>query len=131
MKALDVAIFGVTSQPQLYAEKAEKSWRLNYKVHADPEKKLRQLFKEKGWVTLEVAKKKGYPGGMVQPGVLALDKSGEVVYAWGVEAGISNLYGATGRPSPKDVWNIIKERLAGNTSEMKKPSTYGMFKLKM
>ncbi|XP_065839513.1 uncharacterized protein [Oscarella lobularis] len=108
MKAADVAIYGLTSQTPIEAEKAEKAWGLNYTVYGDPENKLRHFVKEKGW------------------GVIALSRERKVLYSWAVRADVSNLQGATGRPNPKEVWDIIQARLSGSTEEMKEPSKYGV-----
>ncbi|XP_065839512.1 uncharacterized protein [Oscarella lobularis] len=126
MKAADVAIYGLTSQTPIEAEKAEKAWGLNYTVYGDPENKLRHFVKEKGWGELEMVNRKGYSHKMAQPGVIALSRERKVLYSWAVRADVSNLQGATGRPNPKEVWDIIQARLSGSTEEMKEPSKYGV-----
>ena len=103
-----MAIYGLTSQTPIEAEKAEKAWGLNYTVYGDPENKLRHFVKEKGWGELEMVNRKGYSHKMAQPGylkkitiyrkkyssnivflgVIALSRERKVLYSWAVRADV-------------------------------------------
>ena len=48
-----------------------------------------------------------YRHGMVQPGLLIVNNFGEVIYGWSSTASVTNLFGTTDRPKPKDVWAAV------------------------
>jgi hypothetical protein len=57
---------------------------------------------------------------MSQPGMVVLDRDGAVLYHWAVNPTAANLFGATGRPLPDDVWAAIEAAKAG--AEAPEPS---------
>ena len=78
MKSSDVAVYGVTAQPQEEADKAVTQLRLHYKTYGDPDHKLATHLKDKGLLDVIIARQgdsrhpkvKDYKDGMAQPGTL-------------------------------------------------------------
>ncbi|XP_062518172.1 uncharacterized protein LOC134193352 [Corticium candelabrum] len=136
MKSSDVAVYGVTAQPQEEADKAVTQLRLHYKTYGDPDHKLATHLKDKGLLDVIIARQgdsrhpkvKDYKDGMAQPAVVVVNREGAVLYSFIVTPGLSNAYGATGRPNPKEVCQLIQAKLSGSTENVKMPSKYGVFK---
>ena len=78
MKSSDVALFGVTAQPQVDADKAVTQLGLHFKTYGDPDHNLAKYLKEKGLLEVIITRRsdskhpkvKDYKDGMVQPGIL-------------------------------------------------------------
>lgn len=136
MKSSDVMCFGVAAQGQVEVDKAVTQLGLHYKIYSDPDHHLARYFKEKGLLEVVIARRsdsrhpkvKDYKGGMTQPAILVVNPSCEVLYSFAVTPSLSNVFGATGRPNPKEVWQLIKSKLSGSKESAKTPSTYGVFK---
>ena len=58
-----------------------------------------------------------HPKGYYQPGVLALAKSGRVLYRWQCRPNRSNMSGAGARPEAMYTWQQIESRLDGVDSD--------------
>lgn len=56
--------------------------------------------------------KKRFPHGMVQPGVLVVDRSGKKLYMWRSHPNFANFGGATGRPQPGLVTQAAERQLS-------------------
>jgi hypothetical protein len=57
----------------------------------------------------------GYQDGFTQPAILAY-RGDEGIYAYVAEPKLTNLYGASGRPSPEQVLEAIRPRLSATRS---------------
>jgi hypothetical protein len=68
---------------------------------------------------------------MSQPGVVVLDKNKEVLYHWACRPTLSNLDGASDRPVPKEIWELVKKILKGEevdrTKELNRTSAREYF----
>lgn len=72
---------------------------------------------EKGWLSLftnewsdvQVADWSSHPKGYFQPGVLALNQEGRVLYRWRSRPTRKNIGGAVSRPTPGHVWKSIQD----------------------
>lgn len=111
-------IIGITSQSAEPAEQAKVDWGLDFEVASDPTTTLAQRF------DINVTPKSEspladhpteYPNGMTQTGVIVLNRSGELIYRWAVDPTEVNLFGASDRPLPEDVWAAIEASRSGQT----------------
>ena len=55
---------------------------------------------------------RSHPKGYYQPGVLALSRSGRVLYRWRCRPTRRNAGGAMGRPTPEHVWHSVERARA-------------------
>lgn len=77
MKSTDVAMYGVTAQPQEEADKAVVQLGLHYKAFGDPDHNLAKHLKEKGLLDVIITRRadsmhpkvKDYKDGLAQPGM--------------------------------------------------------------
>jgi len=116
------AVFGMTSEPQTFASEAAAAWELDFPVVGDPHHEISNLLRERGWLSLFVNLRTGlwergsgfatHPNGIFQPGVLAVSRTGRVLYRWRSRPTRKNIGGALERPLAEDVWSKIKEALA-------------------
>lgn len=109
-------LVGVTSQSADAAQSAKDNWQLHYDVVSDPSTELAQSF------DIDITPKAAtplaehpteYPNGMSQSGMVVLNRAGEVIYQWAVNPTAVNLFGASDRPLPDDVWAAIEAAQAG------------------
>lgn len=109
-------LVGVTSQSAEAAQAARENWGLHYDVISEPTNELAQSFQ------IEITPKAEtpladhpteYPNGMSQSGMVVLDRAGGVLYRWAVNPTVVNLFGASDRPLPDDVWAAIEAAQAG------------------
>ena len=100
-------VFGITSEPQALAVEAEDAWNLNFPIVGDPHHEIRKICAERGWLDLFYNENAGHlrnrkwtshPKGYYQPGVLAIHKTGRVLYRWRCVPKYSNMAGAGSRP---------------------------------
>ena len=100
-------VFGITSEPQALAVEAEEAWNLNFPIVGDPHHEIRKVCAERGWLDLFYNENAGHlrnrkwtshPKGYYQPGVLAIHKTGRVLYRWRCVPKYSNMAGAGSRP---------------------------------
>lgn len=116
------AIFALTSEPQRLASEAQAQWELDFPCVGDPHHEIAEECRERGWLHLFVNRDvasleaetgfASHPRGFFQPGVLALAKTGRVLYRWRGRPTRSNAGGATHRPAPEHVWEQIRAALA-------------------
>ena len=100
-------VFGITSEPQALAVEAEEAWNLNFPIVGDPHHEIRKVCAERDWLDLFYNENAGHlrnrkwtshPKGYYQPGVLAIHKTGRVLYRWRCVPKFSNMAGAGSRP---------------------------------
>lgn len=118
IRELGGQIYGISAQGRKTAKRTQKTWRLNFDLKSNPNHSLINYLKASDVLKVEVCRNPmmnpnvvRYRHGMIQPGVLIITKDGTVVYSWSSEAGVTNLFGTTDRPSPKDVWYSHKPDL--------------------
>lgn len=111
-------VFAVTSEPQSLATEAQNSWSTEFTAVGDPHHEIRAECAQRGWVdvftnTIPGEKNPGFfsahPKGFFQPAVLALHKSGRILYRWRCVPKHSNLSGAGPRPEANYIWRKIQE----------------------
>ena len=124
IRAAGGEVFGVTSEPQTLATEAEEDWETQFPVIGDPHHELREACKSRGWVDVFYNENFGHlrerpwathPKGYYQPAVLAVHKSGRVLYRWRCVPSRKNMSGAGARPEALYTWEKIKAAL--NSSE--------------
>lgn len=113
----------MTSEPQRLADEAKDDWQLSFEAVGDPHHEIASSCRERGWLDLIVNPKANlitgdenspfsHPKGYFQPGVLALDKSGRILYRWRGVPTRSNMGGATERPTADHVFEQVSRALA-------------------
>ncbi len=109
-------LIGITSESTEAAESARQNWGLNYQVISDPSTALAQAYQiditPKAQTPLAEHPTE-YPYGMSQSGMVVLDRNGAVLYHWAVNPTAVNLFGASDRPLPDDVWAAIEAAKTG------------------
>jgi hypothetical protein len=115
-------VFGMTSEPQTFASEAQAAWELGYSVVGDPHHEISDALRERGWLSLFVnlrtqmwERGSGFamhPKGYFQPGVIAISRTGRVLYRWRSRPTRKNMGGALERPLAEDVWARIQQALA-------------------
>jgi hypothetical protein len=116
------AVFGMTSEPQTFASEAVTAWELRFPVIGDPHHEISDGLRARGWLSLFVNRRtqlweRGsgfatHPKGIFQPGILAVSRTGRVLYRWRSRPTRKNLGGALERPVAEDVWKKIQQALA-------------------
>ena len=90
-------IFAISSEPQALSDRAKAEWSLDFETLGDPHHEIAGTCRERGWLDLFVNQrldflkqstkdakdwKPTHPKGYFQPGVLALNSEGRVLYRW-------------------------------------------------
>ncbi len=113
-------MFGVTSEPQTLATEAEEEWETGFPIVGDPHHELRELCTERGWVDvfynedfghLRERKWASHPKGYYQPAVLAIHKTGRILYRWRCVPKFSNMNGSGGRPEAVYTWEKMQAQM--------------------
>ena len=113
-------VFGITSEPQALAVEAEEAWNLNFPIIGDPHHEIRKICAERGWLDLFYNENAGHlrnrkwtshPKGYYQPGVLAVHRTGRVLYRWRCVPKYSNMAGAGSRPEAVYTFDEIRNNL--------------------
>ena len=113
-------VFGITSEPQALAVEAEEAWNLNFPIIGDPHHEIRKICAERGWLDLFYNENAGHlrnrkwtshPKGYYQPGVLAVHRTGRVLYRWRCVPKYSNMAGAGSRPEAVYTLEEIRNNL--------------------
>lgn len=113
-------VFGVSSEPQTLAYEAEEEWETQFPVVGDPHHEIRGACSERGWLDvfynedsghLRERKWASHPKGYYQPAVVAVHKSGRVLYRWRCVPKFSNMSGAGARPAAEYTWAKIQASL--------------------
>lgn len=109
-------LLGITSQSTELALEAQEAWGLDFAVSSDPSNELARSFNINITPKAETPMADHpteYPNGMSQTGVVVLSRAGEVVYRWAVDPTEVNLFGASDRPLPGEVWGAIEAHRSG------------------
>ena len=113
-------VFGVTSEPQTLATEAEEEWETKFPMVGDPHHEIREACSERGWLDvffnedaghLRERKWASHPNGYYQPAVVAVHKTGRILYRWRCVPKFSNMNGAGARPEAAYTWEKIKASL--------------------
>ena len=125
IRAADGEIYAITSEPQFLADQAREHWKLPFETIGDPHQEIPRVCDGRSWLTLYANRgdttfiQRGaewvveHPKGFFQPGVLALSKSGRILYRWRSVPSPQNLNGTVARPRAEYVWKAVDTSLAG------------------
>lgn len=114
-------MFGISSEPHSLAVEAESAWQMKLPVIGDPHHEIREDLKARGWLDVFYNQDYGHlrkrswashPNGYYQPAVIAIDKSGRVLYRWRCVPKYSNMSGAGARPEARYTWDRIRAAMA-------------------
>lgn len=124
IRAAGGEVYGVTSEPQRLADRAQAEWKLGFECVGDPHQEIPETASERGWLEIFVQTRLDFlrqsapgfepthPKGYFQPGVLVLSREGRVLYRWRSVPSRKNVGGAMVRPAPEHVWSSIQAALA-------------------
>lgn len=126
IRAAGGEVYGITSEPQALASRAQEDWQLSFQCVGDPHQEIANLARENGTLDLGVAESNefisrdtafeiSHPKGFYQPGVLALSAE-RILYRWQSIPTRENIGGAAGRPSESYVWKKIQGALGDDSS---------------
>ena len=116
-------LYAVTSEDDEGIQKARENWKIDYDILSDRNLELAKRYK----VSITHGKDahggvEMYPDGMSQPAVIALDKTGKVVFQWIMIPSEMNMGGALDRPLASDLWSGIQKGHSSNkTKEVRYP----------
>ena len=108
-------VVAYSAQPQRQVNKLRENLGLEF-IHclSDPEHKLRNVLKEDELIDIFVTNRdKRYPNGRLEPSLLVLNDKQEVMFQWRIVPSISNIGGASDRPSVSRVFEVVKRKLDG------------------
>jgi len=126
IRAAGGEVYGITSEPHSLAVEAEDAWHMDIPVIGDPHHEIRTDLSERGWLEVFYNADYGHlrertwashPNGYYQPAVIAINKTGQVLYRWRCVPKYSNMSGAGARPEARYTWDKIKRRLRGNDND--------------
>ena len=109
----------MTSEPQSLAEEAEQAWEMSIPVVGDPHHEIRDELAQRGWLDVFYNEDYGHlrerswashPKGYFQPGIIAIHKTGRVLYRWRCVPRYSNMSGAGARPEARYTWTKIQQQ---------------------
>ena len=133
IRAAGGEVYGVTSEPQRLADRAQADWELDFECVGDPHQEIPETARERGWLEIFVQTRldflrqsapgfePAHPKGYFQPGVLVLSREGRVLYRWRSVPSRKNVGGATVRPTPEHVWRSVQTALESGTTETDAP----------
>jgi hypothetical protein len=127
IRAAGGEIYAITSEPQRLASQAEDEWELAFASIGDPHHEISNSCRERGLLELFVntetrlvradgSETYSHPKGYFQPGVLALNADGRVLYRWQGRPTRRNMGGATERPTAEHVFKNVSRALAAAAS---------------
>jgi hypothetical protein len=114
-------VFGITSEPHSLASEAEDAWHMSIPVIGDPHHEIREDLKARAWLDIFYNEDAGHlrerswashPKGYYQPAVIAVDKSGRVLYRWRCVPKFSNMSGAGARPEARYTWDYMQDAMS-------------------
>jgi len=120
IRAAGGEVFGITSEPHSLAVEAEDAWEMSIPVIGDPHHEIRADLKTREWLDvfynadyghLRARAWASHPKGYYQPAVIAVDKSGRVLYRWRCVPKYSNMSGAGARPEARYTWDRVRTAL--------------------
>jgi hypothetical protein len=121
-----VGIMAVCAEEQDQVDLIMKEFNLRFTCYSDPTHKLRNYVAECNYINPRVSggenatdstfykvhpKISQYKYGVVQPAVLCINKEKTVLFAWAIEPSTMNLGGASDRPVPADIWQVVQGKL--------------------
>jgi hypothetical protein len=136
VRAAGGEIYAISSEPQALAGRAATEWRLDFETVGDPHHEISGACRERGWIDLFVNERLEFlqasagealdwapthPKGYFQPGVLALNGDGRVLYRWRGVPTHKNMGGATERPTAEHVWKKIARALESGVNAADAP----------
>lgn len=125
VRAAGGEFYAISSEPQALSDRALREWELDFETVGDPHQEISNACRERGWLDLFVNERLGFlqesagaldwtpshPKGFFQPGVLALNENGRVLYRWRAVPNRRNMGGATERPTAEHVWTKVASAL--------------------
>jgi len=124
-------IYAITSEPQSLASNAQQHWETGFEHIGDPHQEISGECTDRGWLSLFThdwgdtfdleASWVSHPKGYFQPGVLALNGDGRVLYRWRGVPTHKNMGGATERPTAQHVWARIARALESSANAADAP----------
>jgi hypothetical protein len=122
IRAAGGEVYGITSEPQALASRAQEEWGLSFECVGDPHQEIADAARqgqmldlrtsEVGeFITRDTSWSVSHPKGFYQPGVLALSAE-RLLYRWQSVPSRENMGGAGGRPTEDYVWQQIQASLA-------------------
>ncbi len=122
VRAAGGEVYAITSEPHSLARNAQEDWETGMTHVGDPHQEIATTCRDRGWISLfrhqhadGFLQKRGswvsHPGGYFQPGVLALTRTGRVLYRWRSRPERGNLGGAIARPTPVHVLRSVRAAL--------------------
>ena len=125
VRAAGGELYAISSEPQALSDRAAHEWSLGFEAVGDPHQEISDTCCERGWLDLFVNERLeflqasadasdwsvSHPKGYFQPGVLALDANGRVLYRWRSIPSRKNIGGAVERPTAEHVWTEIASAL--------------------
>ncbi|MFK7898870.1 MAG: hypothetical protein AB8G23_23775 [Myxococcota bacterium] len=124
IRAAGGELYGVTSEPQSLADRAQAEWKLDFACVGDPHQEIPETARDRGWLEIFVQTRLDFlrqsakdfevthPKGYFQPGVLVLSREGRVLYRWRSVPSRKNVGGAMVRPTAEHVWSEVQAALA-------------------
>lgn len=124
IRAAGGEVYGVTSEPQRLADRAQAEWELDFDCVGDPHQEISETAADRGWLRIFVQTRLDFlersapgfapthPKGYFQPGVLVLSRDGRVLYRWRSVPSRKNVGGAMVRPTPRHVWSSVQTAIA-------------------
>ncbi|NRB62265.1 MAG: redoxin domain-containing protein [Saprospiraceae bacterium] len=116
-------IYAITSEPHTLALNANKEWGTHFDHIGDPHHEILADIHQRGWLPLfiwnyqprfqeEIRKSLSHPNGIFQPGVLAVNQKGRILYRWRSIPNRRNIGGAACRVTAQHVWVNLEKALA-------------------
>ena len=135
VRAAGGEIYAISSEPQALADRAARDWHLGFETVGDPHHEISGACRERGWLDVFVNERLEFlrasagaldwapthPKGYFQPGVLALNAKGGVLYRWRGVPTHRNMGGAVERPAAEHVWTKIAQALESRTDRPDAP----------
>ncbi|MFK7899085.1 MAG: hypothetical protein AB8G23_24890 [Myxococcota bacterium] len=129
IRAAGGEVYGVTSEPQRLADRAQAEWELGFDCVGDPHQEIPETARDRGWLEIFVQERLDFlrqasegfelehPKGYFQPGVLVLSREGRVLYRWRSVPSRKNVGGAMVRPTAAHVWSQVQAALAAGEGD--------------
>ena len=135
IRAAGGEVYAISSEPQALSDRAVREWGLNFEAVGDPHQEISGACRERGWLDLFVNERLEFihastgaldwvpthPKGYFQPGVLALNAGGRVLYRWRSVPTHRNIGGAAERPTSEHVWARVAGALQAADDRLDAP----------
>jgi peroxiredoxin len=129
IRAAGGEVYGVTSEPQRLADRAQAEWGLDFECVGDPHQEIPATAGDRGWLEIFVQTRLDFlrqsaagfepthPKGYFQPGVLVVSREGRVLYRWRSVPSRRNVGGAMVRPTAEHVWSSVQAALSTGSDD--------------